>query len=451
MQKTNKKRKDLFYIIKPSIKIVTIFLMVLVIGSIFTGAITEKTLIRNKTTKNKIDIEEKRFLETELVQAPILSAYIHHNCTINYSSNKPINNGLENLASAIEFKLNYADDYILFGEATDANDGPPPDSYDEPKPPSPPTPYIRAWFNDSLNEPYNFLWKDYRHYPDNIKQWNLSVQWVPSDYVTPTTVTISWSTSEVVDSEYNIVKLCDSGGVQLKNMLTENSYSFTCPAVTPQIFYIICQADNIAPEKPEKPSGQTQVNTDVEYTYSSRTIDTDGDQIYYWFDLGDGINSGWIGPYASGETANIKHIWTVEGTYQIKVKAKDTFNAESDWSDPLTVIVDNTPPKVKIEKPVRAVYLFNKSIIPRLIRLTLIIGSITIEVNATDNETGIEKVVFYGGLLGNKFLGNDTTAPYNLTWKRGRIRFIHIQILKVIAYDKVGNKATDFIIVRKIV
>ena len=111
---------------------------------------------------------------------------------------------------------------------------------------------------------------------------------------------------------------------------------------------------------------------------------------------------------------------------------------------------DTTPPKVKIEKPVRAVYLFNKSIIPRLIRLTLIIGSITIEVNATDNETGIEKVVFYGGLLGNKFLGNDTTAPYNLTWKRGRIRFIHIQILKVIAIDMEGNKATDRIIVRKI-
>jgi len=114
------------------------------------------------------------------------------------------------------------------------------------------------------------------------------------------------------------------------------------------------------------------------------------------------------------------------------------------------VLEDTTPPKVKIEKPVRAVYLRNNTIFPRLIRLTLIIGSITIEVNATDNETGIEKVEFYGGVLGTKKIGNDTTEPYNYTWRRDRLRFIHIQILKVVAYDYAGNNATDWIIVRKI-
>ncbi len=49
---------------------------------------------------------------------------------------------------------------------------------------------------------------------------------------------------------------------------------------------------------------------------------------------GDGTYSGWIGPNASGATESIKHKWSVKGSYQIKVKAKDTNGAESPWSDP---------------------------------------------------------------------------------------------------------------------
>jgi len=114
------------------------------------------------------------------------------------------------------------------------------------------------------------------------------------------------------------------------------------------------------------------------------------------------------------------------------------------------VFEDTTPPKVKIEKPIKGVYIRGNKILPRLIRLTLIIGSITIEVNATDNETGIDRVEFYGGLRGTKYLGNDTTEPFTYNLKRGRIRFIHIQKIKVVAYDMAGNNASDKIMVRKI-
>jgi hypothetical protein len=173
-------------------------------------------------------------------------------------------------------------DYVVFGEAPDANDGPPHDSYDEPKPPAPQPPFIRSWFNDYLPEPYNILWRDYRHYPDTSKQWNLTVQWFPTDYVTPTTITISWITAEVDESEYNIVKFCNSGGTQLKDMLTENSYSFTCPALVPQIFYIICQANNTPPNQPSSPTpanGATNVgiNADLSWICS----DPDGDPLTY--------------------------------------------------------------------------------------------------------------------------------------------------------------------------
>jgi len=111
---------------------------------------------------------------------------------------------------------------------------------------------------------------------------------------------------------------------------------------------------------------------------------------------------------------------------------------------------DITPPKVEITHPVRGVYIKDKKIFPRLIRLTLLIGSITVNVTATDNESGIARVEFYGGLLGTKYLGNDTTEPYTYNWTRGRIRLIHIQKLKVVAIDNAGNNATDRIFVRRI-
>ena len=57
------------------------------------------------------------------------------------------------------------------------------------------------------------------------------------------------------------------------------------------------------------------------------------DQVWFWWDWDDGTNSGWVGPYNSGETACESHIWDAIGTYVIKVKAKDVYGAESDWAE----------------------------------------------------------------------------------------------------------------------
>ena len=93
---------------------------------------------------------------------------------------------------------------------------------------------------------------------------------------------------------------------------------------------------NSAPDKPCKPSGKTTGDKEKTYTYKSSTADPDGDDVYYWFDWGDGTNSGWIGPYNSGDTSSASHTWD-EGYYEIKVKAKDTNGAVSVWSDPLSI------------------------------------------------------------------------------------------------------------------
>lgn len=90
---------------------------------------------------------------------------------------------------------------------------------------------------------------------------------------------------------------------------------------------------NDAPKKPMKPSGSPSGKPNIEYTYTTSTIDYEGENLFYWFDWGDGSNSGWIGPYDSGNTASAKHKWNSQSNYSIKVKAKDDPNGDGNHSD----------------------------------------------------------------------------------------------------------------------
>jgi len=182
-------------------------------------------------------------------------------------------------------------DYVVFGEVDDANNGPPVDGYDAMKPPAPMPPYIRSWFNDSMPEPYNLLWKDYRQYPDTYKVWNLSVQWVPDDYQSPTDITISWNGSCLVDSEYDSVVLYDvSGGTIVVDMFADTQYTFNASAMVPKVFQIICgTSTNQPPYMPSNPSptdGQTGVGTSP--TLGVDVSDTDGDSMDVHFYNADG-------------------------------------------------------------------------------------------------------------------------------------------------------------------
>ena len=94
---------------------------------------------------------------------------------------------------------------------------------------------------------------------------------------------------------------------------------------------------NQPPSKPTTPTGSNKIKINKLYTYSSLANDPEIDQIYYLFDWGDGNNSGWFGPFVSGATVNASHIWTAKGNYDIKVKAKDAYGDESNWSDPLSI------------------------------------------------------------------------------------------------------------------
>ncbi|KAA0002212.1 MAG: hypothetical protein FE046_00255 [Thermoplasmata archaeon] len=117
-------------------------------------------------------------------------------------------------------------------------------------------------------------------------------------------------------------------------------------AVKSAVYHFTITSANSPPNTPSQPSGPTSGVTGVSYTYSSATTDPNGDNVYYFFDWGDSSNSGWVGPYSSGFTGSASHAWSSAGTYYVKVKAKDTNNAESGWSNYLTVSIStaNNPP-----------------------------------------------------------------------------------------------------------
>jgi outer membrane protein assembly factor BamB len=93
------------------------------------------------------------------------------------------------------------------------------------------------------------------------------------------------------------------------------------------------------PEVPALPVGPAEGIVGRSYEYLSDTIDLEGDDVYFVWNWGDGSISGWLGPYGSGETGIAAHEWSTEGTYRVRVKAKDTGGRESDWSDPWTIRV----------------------------------------------------------------------------------------------------------------
>ncbi len=103
---------------------------------------------------------------------------------------------------------------------------------------------------------------------------------------------------------------------------------------------------NNPPNKPSKPSGLSTGRIGTTYTYSSNAIDPDGDKVMYLFDWDDGTDSGWLGPYNSGEIVVASHTWTIKGSFSIKVKARDHPDLEeSVWSEPLPI---NMLPKAKM-------------------------------------------------------------------------------------------------------
>ena len=98
---------------------------------------------------------------------------------------------------------------------------------------------------------------------------------------------------------------------------------------------VTASTSNPPNEPPNTPTITGLANGKVgeEYEYTLETNDPDGDDIYYWVEFCEGCQDAkWHGPCSSESQLTIRHFWAQQGTYVIKVKAKDIYDAESDWA-----------------------------------------------------------------------------------------------------------------------
>jgi hypothetical protein len=124
-----------------------------------------------------------------------------------------------------------------------------------------------------------------------------------------------------------------------------------------------------APIRPSFKSSPTTGVPGEDYTFEFSTVDPEGDDVSYLVDWGDGSDSGWLGPYPSGETASASHSWDTQEAFFVKVKAKDIYDMESDWSDSQGIRI----PKIKTFELFN-VFLEKHPVLQFLLRLYLNLG-----------------------------------------------------------------------------
>lgn len=88
-------------------------------------------------------------------------------------------------------------------------------------------------------------------------------------------------------------------------------------------------------QPPEIPiiAGKLNAKAGTEYEYTFITTDPESHELYYYVEWGDNSIEEWIGLYSSSELVKLKHTWEKKGTYNMRAKAKDIYDAESDWAN----------------------------------------------------------------------------------------------------------------------
>ena len=178
-----------------------------------------------------------------------------------------------------------------------------------------------AWHQRNLNQKYDVVYK-YR---------NPSTGWSTTEFI---------STESSEHAKYASLTLDDTGGIHIawQDSTNYNDPNSGSCGNDEDIFYK--SNINLPPNDMEDPPyGPLNGVIEIFYDFSAYTTDPDGDELFYLFDWGDGTQSEWIGPVNSGENVTASHKWTSKGDYNIKVKARDIFGAETNWSPPYSISI----------------------------------------------------------------------------------------------------------------
>lgn len=104
-------------------------------------------------------------------------------------------------------------------------------------------------------------------------------------------------------------------------------------------------AGNDAPDTPVTPSGPTSGRPGMTGTYTTTTVDPENHAVKYGWDWnGDYVVDEWTEYLSSGEVCTVVYTWNRAGSYEVRVKALDTWGLESNWSEMLIVTITNDAP-----------------------------------------------------------------------------------------------------------
>jgi hypothetical protein len=98
-------------------------------------------------------------------------------------------------------------------------------------------------------------------------------------------------------------------------------------------------AGNSPPFKPTVLDGPPKAGKGIPLEFSTVAPDPEGDNVSYQWDWGDGNVSDWFGPYEFGERTSATHEWADNGSYDIKVRARDDSGKLSGWSKVYNVTI----------------------------------------------------------------------------------------------------------------
>jgi hypothetical protein len=131
-------------------------------------------------------------------------------------------------------------------------------------------------------------------------------------------------------------KTWTAGGARNVKAQARSSVHTSIVSAYSSILTVTITAESVT--APTKPTGPTSGTTNTTYTFStSGSVDNAGDSVQYYFDWGDGTNSGWL---AVG-TKSASHKWTTAGTKTVKAQARCSIHTSvvSTWSTALSVTI----------------------------------------------------------------------------------------------------------------
>jgi PKD repeat protein len=296
-----------------------------------------------------------------LISSIILIWGIFLQCDTVNAEKEGVQWGVEIVVTSISTMTHNA---CTFGACDDATSGDPPDKYDAPAPPLPPSPYVICFFQDGMTGLFSSLNSDYRPYNDGVsKQWNLTITW---EYVI-SNINLSWDSEQITGSEFDSITLCDAVTQEvLVNMLSEFNYSFIPSANIGRKEFVIKaeywdknddepvdDQDNsddggdLPPEDNQFPSAHIKVNNMTgiigsTFYFSAEESTDDGFIISYEWDFGNGETK--VG-------MNITYVYQMENSYQVTLTVTDNQGLSSTDSIIVIVTTGNHPPTIFVDAP----------------------------------------------------------------------------------------------------